>query len=203
MVIGITGGVGCGKSTVLNILQKEYGCFVIEADKRAHLLMEPGQAVYKKIAEHFGDRILKEDKTIDRTKLGAIVFSDSSALAWLNGTVHPAVKADIREEISQIRSKEQSPVIVIEAALLIEDHYKSICDEFWYIYADVSVRMERLKKSRGYTEEKTLDIMKNQLSEAEFSKHCERKIDNSSDLENTRRQIKEIFESCGGRIWQK
>jgi len=180
-ILGITGGVGCGKSTVLDMLENEYGAFVIQADIVAHELMTPGQASYQAIVEHFGQVILAEDGSIDRKALGAIVFSDEEKLTLLNSLTHPAVKEEIRRRISERRC-----FIVIEAALLLEDHYDEICDEIWYIYADKEVRFERLAASRGYTREKSQSMMDNQMSEEELRRRCQAVIDNSGTLEETK-----------------
>ena len=181
-ILGITGGVGCGKSAVLDILEKEYGAYVIQADIVAHELMEPGQTSYQAIVEHFGQGILAENGRIDRKALGAIVFADEESLVVLNSLTHPAVKAEIRRRIEE----SQNRFIVIEAALLLEDHYDEICDEIWYIYADKEVRFQRLAASRGYTREKSQSMMDNQMSEEELRRRCQAVIDNSGTLEETK-----------------
>lgn len=195
MIIGITGGVGCGKSTVLNILKEQFGCHVIEADRIGHRVMEPGQPAWEEIVRVFGRNILAPDDTVDRKKLGDIVFREKDKLETLNRIVHPAVKAFIKKEIRQVSDTRKDAVIVIEAALLIEDNYTQLCDEVWYIYATEEVRLKRLMESRGYTKEKTANIMKNQLTELEFMAHCSKKIDNSYDMEHTYHQVKQIFDS--------
>lgn len=194
MVIGITGGVGSGKSTVLHLLSEKFGCFVIEADEIGHQVMQRGGCAYEEVVAAFGSDILKDDFEIDRKKLAEIVFHDKAQLEVLNHIVHPAVKSEIKKEIEKKKRHHKEAVIVIEAALLIEAHYQDLCDELWYIYATEQVRFLRLQQSRGYTVEKTKSVMANQLSEAEFLKHCNRKIDNSYDVQYTYEQIKKIFE---------
>lgn len=186
-VLGITGGVGAGKSTVLSYMERQYGVRVIQADRVAYDLQQPGQKCYEEIVDFFGTEILqKEDGTIDRGLLAKRVFGDEKQLARLNQIVHPAVKSWIRTEIEKEKERGTIPFLVIEAALLLEDHYDEICDEIWYIYTDPGVRARRLAESRGYTEEKTQQIMKNQLSDEEYRKNCEFVIDNSDDfVENT------------------
>lgn len=193
MVIGITGGVGCGKSTVLTILEKDFGCHIIEADKVGHLVMQRGEA-YRDIVNVFGNGILGENYEIDRQKLGGIVFRDKEKLEKLNHIVHPAVKSYIKNEIKQVQKADPGAVIVVEAALLIEDNYQEFCDEIWYIYTKEEERFRRLEQSRGYTEEKTRSIMKNQLTEEEFLRHCDKRIDNSYDVKNTYHQIEKLFD---------
>ena len=188
-VIGITGGVGAGKSAILQYLKEKHGARVIEADKVGHLLMEPNGACYDKIVEIFGSGILNEDQTIHRGKLGKIVFADSELLGTLNKIIHPEVKSYIISEISKERAGNHRKLFVVEAALLIEDHYDVICDELWYIHTDEAVRSARLKESRGYDDKKIADIMANQKSPDEFRAACQAVIDNSGDLINTYEQI--------------
>lgn len=189
-VLGITGGVGAGKSTILDYLNRRYHARIIEADKVGHFLMEPGQKVYYRIVETFGSGILKGDQTIDRQKLGRLVFEDQEKLMKLNSLVHPAVKGYIASEIERERKEGKVPFTAVEAALLIEDHYDTICDELWYIYADEDVRRRRLAASRGYSSEKSDSIMKNQLPDEIFRESCQFVIDNSSEIvQNTFEQI--------------
>ena len=109
-VIGITGGVGSGKSVVMDILKEEYGAFIILADLVGHELMEPGGVNYQEIIKEFGTDILKEDQTIDRAVLGNIVFSDPSKLALLNEITHPNIRAEIAFRIGQIKQKKTTPL---------------------------------------------------------------------------------------------
>lgn len=137
-ILGITGGVGSGKSRVLYDLQKNYGAYVVEADKLAHELMEPGKPIYNKIVESFGRGILAEEPPylIDRQLLGSEVFSDKEKLCILNGISHPMVKESIKEQIKSAETEGKINLFVIEAALLIQDGYKALCDEIWYIWVD-------------------------------------------------------------------
>ena len=192
-VIGITGGVGAGKSAILNYFKEKYGAMVVEADKVGHLLMEPGGACYYSIVEKFGSSILNGDQTINRGKLGKIVFADPQLLDALNKIIHPKVKSYIVSEIAKERAYHRTNLFVVEAALLIEDHYDVICDELWYIHTDEQVRAERLKESRGYDNEKIESIMANQKSPEEFKKACQVVIDNSGCLACTQEQTKQEF----------
>lgn len=189
MVIGITGGIGCGKSTVLNILKEKYNAYIIDADKVAHKLMEPYGPSYNRIKEYFGEAVLDKDGYIDRKALGQTVFTNKEKLEKLNSFVHPEVKSAIIKEIENIKDKEKDRLIAVEAALFIEAGYMDICEELWYIYTDKEIRIERLMSSRGYTRKKALSIMANQLSDSEFRKYCSRVINNSYSPENTQMQI--------------
>lgn len=194
MVIGVTGGVGAGKSFVLSIIEEEFDAKLLHADEIAHQLTEPEHSCYERIVEEFGTGILKEDKTIDRNKLAEIVFGDLSALKKLNHIVHPMVKEYIQGEISCILLEDPAKIIVIEAALLIEDHYEEICDEIWYVKADEEIRRKRLKENRNYTDERIDKIIRSQLKESEFEKNCQRIINNNGNIEKTRQEIKNALE---------
>lgn len=187
-VIGITGGIGSGKSRVLSYIEQQYKAVICQADHVAWKLQEPGQACYDKILQHFGAAILNADKTINRGKLGQIVFADSDKLLLLNQIMHPIVKTYILDEIASEIAK-GTTYFVLEAALLLEENYDQICDELWYIYVDEEIRRERLKESRQYGDEKIDKIMKSQLSKEEFSKRCQIIIDNNGAFEDTCYQI--------------
>lgn len=187
-VIGITGGVGSGKSSVLSYIEETYHAYICQADHVAWKLQCPGEICYENIVAQFGKTILNEDKTINRKQLGNIVFSDAAQMQVLNEITHPAVKTYIIEEIAR-KQKEGVSLFVLEAALLIEDHYDEICDELWYIYTDEQVRRERLKASRGYDDRKIDDMIAAQLSEEIFRSHCQKVIDNSGTFADTCFQI--------------
>lgn len=198
IIIGITGGVGAGKSEILSHLEQQYGAYVIQADQVGHLVMEPGGDAYEEIVQAFGSKafssvnILRPDGTIDRKILGGIVFAEKAKLETLNTIVHPAVKRWISRKIEEKR-QQGCPLLIIEAALLIEDHYDEICQELWYIHTDARVRRERLKASRGYSDEKIDSILRNQLSEDAFRGACQEVIDNSGSFLKTCEQIKALF----------
>lgn len=195
-IIGITGGIGSGKSTVLHILEETYGAYIVEADQLAHLLMEPEQAAYKEIVKVFGNGILDEDGKINRRLLGNIVFRDEEALARLNNIVHPAVKKYILEDINK-KAGEQVSLYIIEAALLIEDGYKEICDELWYIYVKKEERIKRLLCGRGGDREKWEQIMDSQSTEEYYRLHCDEVIDNGKNLKTTTDTVKELLSKIG------
>lgn len=184
-VIGITGGAGCGKSEVLKIMKEDYQADVILADEVAKELQKPGGKSYARIVDCFGKDIILKDGTIDRRKLSKIVFADSKRLDQLNQIVHPDVRIEIEKRIRE----STNPLIVLEAALLIECGYRDLCTEFWYIHSKESIRRIRLKESRGYSQEKIDSVLKNQLSEEEFIKNCDRVIENNTSLEDLKKKI--------------
>lgn len=196
-LIGITGGVGAGKSQILSYIEKRCRCRILLADQAAHEVKEPGQPCYLRLVALLGTGVLREDGSIDKGKMAAAIFSDERLLRQVNEIIHPAVKAYILAEIEKERAAGTKDAFFLEAALLIEDGYEQILDELWYIYADEGVRRERLKASRGYSEEKIEQIFSSQLSEQEFRKHCKVVIDNSRSLSDTYMQIEESLKGAG------
>lgn len=192
--IGITGGVGAGKSLVLNYLQNHYNARVYLADNIANDLKLPGQSCYDKIVELLGRDITDPDGLIDKNKMAEKIFSHKELLVEVNRIIHPAVKEYVLSQIELERKKGEIDYFILEAALLIEEGYDQILDELWYIYADTSVRSQRLKETRNYTMEKIDHIMASQLAEAEFRKHCKVVINNNSDEETLYSQIDHILE---------
>ena len=188
-MIGITGGVGAGKSALLQYIKEKYCCKILMADEIAHKVKEPGQACYEEIVSLLSPEILEEDGTIHRGKMAVKIFGSEELLQKVNNLIHPAVKKMILDEITVAKAEGKLDFLFVEAALLIEDGYLDIVDEMWYIYAEESVRRARLEKLRGYSEEKIKQIMGQQLSEEDFRKNCDFVIDNSGSFEETRRQI--------------
>ena len=187
-IIGVTGGVGAGKSTVLNYLEKRYGAKLILADLVGHEVMEPGHEAYEQVVKAFGQEIVSEDKTIDRKALGAIVFADEKKRMILNRIIHPAVRQEILRRLKEAELSHLSAVVV-EAALFLEENYDAFCDETWYIYTDEKIRRQRLKESRGYSDERIDQIFRSQKTHEEFQKRCLFMIDNNGSEEETFRQI--------------
>lgn len=191
-IIGITGGVGSGKSAVLQLLRQEYGAVVVQLDEVAKKLQKKGTPCWNEIIEVFGTEILDETKELDRKKLAQIVFQDQEKLARLNAIVHPAVKQYVLLDIEEKR-KAKTSLYVLEAALLLEAGYDKICEETWFIYTEESIRRARLKESRGYSDNRITDMIKSQNPESYFRRNCTRMIDNSGTMEATKRQIGEIL----------
>ncbi len=191
-VLGITGGVGCGKSKVLTYLAEHYNAHICQLDEVAKELQKKGTSCYDKIIEEFGEKILRTDGELDRYKLGEIVFSHKEKRLKLNEIVHPEVKNWVKNDIFQ-KEKANIPFYVIEAALLPEAGYEDICNEFWYIYTQESIRRKRLKESRGYSDEKITNMIASQASEEVYKKTCHVVIDNSGSFEDTMKQIGEML----------
>lgn len=197
-IIGITGGVGAGKTEVLKIIEEMVNCVIVRADEIARCLERKGDICYKPLVELLGEDVLDENKEIDPKKMAYMIFSDKekNLRKQVNEIVHPAVRNHILAMIEDANRRCEKDWFFIEAALLIEDHYELVVDEMWYIYADEEVRRKRLKDTRGYSDEKISDIMDSQSSDEVFRKHCKVVIDNSNSLENTRQQLERYL---GGR----
>lgn len=193
MTIGITGGVGAGKSQILSYIEEHYNSKVIRADEVAHLLEEPGHECYDRIVALLGSEVLQEDGSIDKKKMAAVIFNDKEKLEGINAIIHPEVKKYIIKQIEKEKKAEIIDFLFIEAALLIEEHYDEIVDEMWYIHTDIEIRSKRLAQSRQYSAERIANIMRGQLSEEEFRKHCSVVIINNGDLEETYKQINYIM----------
>ena len=181
-VIGITGGVGSGKSLILNYIKEHYNCEIIMADDLAKDLCRKGELCYKPLVKLLGKEVLDSDGEIDKGVMSHMIFTDDSLRIGVNGIIHPGVKKFILKRIAYLRRKKTKDYLFIEAALLIEDGYKDIVDELWYIYTDEAVRRARLKESRGYSDKKIDDIMASQLSEEEFRANSDFEIDNSGTV---------------------
>ena len=190
ITIGITGGVGAGKSTVLDFLEEKYQAYVMKADEIGHLVMEPGQSCYEPVIALFGRQIIKNDKTIDRKMVSDVVFAHEEMRQKLDDIIHPAVKSYILDKIEE-QKKAGCTLMIVEAALLLEDHYDAFCDKVWYIHTDQEIRIERLMSSRGYTREKAENIIARQATEGFFREHADYIIQNNGDLDETWRQIEE------------
>ena len=194
--IGLTGGVGAGKTTVLKALKQMCRVRILIADEIAHEQMEPGTMCYKRLHEAFGScDIWRENGSINRSKLAQLLFSDEEKRRTLNGIVQPAVKEYILGEVEKERQKGYYEYVILEAALLIEDHYDTLCDELWYVYASEQTRKKRLMADRGYTEEKVERIFAAQLSDEVFRKYCSVVIDNDRDEQYVLEQIKQLYKS--------
>lgn len=192
-VIGITGGIGAGKTVVLSYIKENYNAKILIADEIAHDLMEPGKECYEKIVKAFPSCMDAEDR-IDRNKLSDIIFQDNMNRLLVNEIVHPAVKNYILNVIEIEKKKGNADYVIVEAALLLEDNYPEFLDEVWYIYASERTRRTRLKESRGLTDKKITEILNSQLKEREFRERCDVVISNDGNLHATQRQIAKALE---------
>ena len=193
--IGITGGIGAGKSTVLSLLEKNFNCKVLLADKVAAELMESGKECFNKVINlPWPESIVDEKGEIDRPKMAKYMFADDSLREAVNGIVHPAVQKEVLNQVELEREKHNIEYFFFEAALLIECGYGKLVDEMWYIFASPEVREKRLMASRGYSRERIANTMSTQRSDESFREHCDKVIDNSGSEEQTLAQLKKIIQ---------
>lgn len=211
-VIGVTGGVGSGKSELLRYIKDHYNCRILMADEASHEVMRPGGIAYEKLVKLLSQfpvetqssaasekesdiRLLNPDGAINHNAMAARIFADQGLLEKVNGILHPAVREYILSAIAVERKNADNhesgavDYFFLEAALLIEGGYNAIVDQMWYIYCDRDVRIQRLKASRGYPDEKIRAIMSAQLSEEDFRNGSDVVIDNSGELADAYRQI--------------
>lgn len=196
-VIGITGGIGSGKSLVADIMVKKYNAYNINTDRIAYEQMLPGGISYSGVVEYFGKGILNEDGTIDRSRLSRIVFNDREKLLKLNSLTHPNVLIEVQKVIDKKRAEKNVPYCIIETALMIESGYDAVCDEVWYVHSPADIRRQRLKSSRGYTDEKIDAIFASQSKEQDFFKKFDKVIYNEDnmDLDALNRQIEKLLKN--------
>ena len=188
-IIGITGGIGAGKSTVLKYIADNYNCLVIYSDDVANDIKKKGYPAYDQLVELLGTEILGPDGEIDRAKMAGAIFNDKNILKNVNNILHPAVNEYIINIIENEKKLCRYDFVFVEAALLIENGYDKIADELWYVYASEDVRRKRLKETRGYSDEKIDDIFSKQLEDSQFRSYCRFVIDNSTSLEDAAKQV--------------
>ena len=192
-VIGITGGVGAGKSTVVGILQKHYTTEYLHCDAIAHELMERGGSAHEELISLFGEDLVNADGTLNRSKLYERAFL-GDRVEELNACVHPKVRIYVEDRIASLNAEGFQGLGLIEAALLIEAGYKAICDELWYVYAPVEARRARLKANRGYSDERVDSIMEEQASEDVFFSQSDFVLYNDASQEECEAHIVEQVE---------
>ena len=200
-ILGITGGVGAGKSEVLRYMEEAYNAHIIKADELAAALLRPGNKAYIGVKALLPEDIYGEDGAIDNKKMAAVFFKDKNLKESVNSVVFPLVKEEILDIIEVARDNNE--LLVLEAALLIEEHYETVCDELWYIYATEDVRAKRLKESRGYSDERIRAVMDSQLSDEEFVKGTDVIINNSGDFEATKIEIDKELLRLGVKRWEQ
>lgn len=195
LTIGLTGGIGSGKTTVTKILA-ELGAPIIDADKVGHAIYAPGGPAYADMIAAFGNGILADDRTIDRSKLGPIVFTDPAALKRLNSIVHPKMYARMREMIDAMRAAGEARPIVVEAAILIEANWLPLFNEVWLIVASKERVIDRVERDRGLARVQVEARIKAQLSDDERRKHAAIVISNDGTIDDLRAKLAETWRAA-------
>jgi dephospho-CoA kinase len=190
-LIGLTGGIACGKSTVLAMLAN-LGARTIDADRVTHALQAPGKPVYEQIVAAFPEAVPEPGAPLDRRRLAALVFSDPQRLRQLEQIVHPAVRVEIRnfiEAAGRTAGPAGRPVVVIDVVKLIESGWAQVCDEVWVVTAPEEQQVERLMATRGMSEAEARQRIAAQTPQAARLAHATVVLDNSGSLEATRAQV--------------
>jgi dephospho-CoA kinase len=192
LTIGLTGGIGSGKSTVAQILG-EFGAPILDADKVAHTTYAPGGPAYDAVIAAFGVQVLAPDRTIDRKKLGAVVFGNAEQLNKLTSIVWPATFESIRRNVAELRASGAKLPIVVEAAILIEANWQPLFDEIWLVRAPREQVVTRIEIQRGLKPSETETRIRAQLSDEERAKHATLVIENNGSIEELRDLLKTVW----------
>jgi len=198
LTIGLTGGIGSGKSTVTRVLA-ELGAPIIDADKVGHAIYEPDGPAYADMIAAFGEGILAPDRTIDRRKLGPVVFADPAALKRLNSIVHPKMFARMREMVAAMRAAGERKPIMIEAAILIEANWHPLFDEIWLVVTSRKQVLARIERDRGMAREQIEARIRAQLPDEERRKHATTVITNDGTVEDLREKVKDLWHGAISR----
>ena len=196
-VIGLTGGIGAGKSTVTQMLEA-LGAAVIDADKAGHQIYLPDLPAWREIVDTFGPEVLNADRTIDRQALGKLVFADPEALRTLNRIVHPKMFDRMGELIAEMRARGGMKAIVVEAAVLIEANWMALVDQVWVVVASEAVVVDRLAKQRHLSSEQVRTRIAAQLTNDERLKHADVVIRNDGSLEEVRHAVQQAWDQLAG-----
>lgn len=189
--IGLTGGVGAGKSRVLSWMEKAWNAGIIRTDEVAHQIMEPGAEGYVRVVKALGETILDGEGRIDRPALAALIFRDAQARRAVDAITHPLVWEKVRQELFLARKKKTYPMMVVESALF-DAAALSFLDEIWYVFASEKIRIERLMESRGYSLEKCRSILASQRTDEEFRRISTRVIVNDGEWESTEKALEKL-----------
>jgi len=191
-VIGLTGGIGSGKSTVSQFLA-ELGAVILDADRVGHEAFKPDTDVWREVVAAFGRQIVTPTGDIDREKLGEIVFGNPESRARLNQIMHPRIYKMVRAQLEEYRRQGVS-VVVLEAPLLIEADWTSLVDEVWVTIASESTVLRRLKERVGLSEQQSLARIHSQLSSEERVRHADVVIDTDCSLDELRTRVGELWQ---------
>lgn len=191
LTIGLTGSIASGKSTV-SLMFDDFDIPVIDADKISREVVQPGEAAYKEIIETFGEDVLRADKTLDREKLGSIIFADKEKREQLNGIVHPAVRKKMLEK-KQAFIDAGAACVVLDIPLLFESKLTHFVDKTLVVYVDENVQLERLMDRNGYTEEEARQRIKSQMPVKEKAELADYVIDNNRSKQGSYEQLEELL----------
>jgi dephospho-CoA kinase len=192
LIVALTGGIATGKSVVARFLE-ERGCAVHSADLAAHEVMTPGGPAWKTLTAHFGQGILNPDRTINRPRLGAIVFADEAERRFLNSVVHPLVLQKKREIVARLEREKKIEIFISEAALTIEAGFAGFYDKVIVVFCRPDVQLTRLMAREALSREAALQKIRTQMPQDEKKRRGDYLIDTSGSLSDTESQTDRIF----------
>lgn len=193
LLVGLTGGIGSGKSTVSRMF-RDLGCLIIDADLLAREVVEPGEPAYNKIVEEFGKEVLDAAGLIDRKKLGALVFGDPAKRTRLEGFTHPEIRRRQAAILAELITEGFEGVAIFDAALLVETGGARNVDRLVVVYADEATQLRRLVLRDGLSPEAARERIRSQMPLPEKVKQAHYVVDNSGSREATERQVREIHQ---------
>lgn len=192
MIVGLTGGIACGKTTVSNVFT-DLGCPVIDADLVAREVVEPGEWGLSRVVERFGATVLTEDGTLNRKKLGQIVFSDHAARKDLNAILHPLIQTRMQDKKEEAL-KQNPPFVIMDIPLLYENHHESTVDHVIVVYVPAHTQLERLMIRDGLSLQEAQNRVASQMDIEEKKRRADLVIDNRGTLEYTKQQVEKIYQ---------
>ncbi len=192
IIVGLTGGIASGKSLVAKVF-KDLGAHLIDADKIVHDLLEPGQRAWEEVVKYFGATIVLPNRTIDRRKLGEIVFSDPGKREWLNRCLHPRVFEVYTTLVRHLGERQPDAIVVFDAALLIETGFHKKMDKVVVVYAEEEQQLKRLMERERFTRDQAMSRIRSQMPLGEKRRHADYIIDNTGAREDTERQANRVF----------
>ncbi|MFC5471853.1 dephospho-CoA kinase [Cohnella suwonensis] len=198
MNIGLTGGIATGKSTVARMLE-ERGALLIDLDVIAREVVEPGQPSLSAIAERFGPSVLREDGTLDRKKLGSIVFADASKRKTLEGILHPAIRKVMKERMEKYERSAPDKLVVVDVPLLYESGLESYFEQVMVVYAPRMLQLTRLIGRDGFDAEESRRRLEAQMNIEEKKRRADIVIDNGGGRERTEEQVDRFWREMGLR----
>jgi dephospho-CoA kinase len=191
--VGLTGSIAVGKSTVCGIF-RELGCHVLDADKTAREVVEPGTNAFQDIVEAFGSEVVASDGSLDRSRLGSIVFADETKRQLLNSIVHPRVIARQNEWLDKLEDSDPDGIAIIDAALMIESGGYKRFNKLIVVWCNADIQISRLMRRDGFSRDEAERRIASQMPQDEKKRYADFLIDTSDDIAATRQQVLQIFD---------
>jgi dephospho-CoA kinase len=202
LIAGLTGGIATGKSTVSEML-RTLGAHVIDFDVLARVVVEPDMPAWQDIVQFFGELILNDDRTLDRAKIGDIVFDDEEKRRQLQGFIYPRLFEEYSRQIREIEEKDPAAVVIADVPLLIEIRLQTMFEKIILVYAPDEQQLQRLVERDGFSHDDAMKRLKAQMSIEEKLQHADYVVRNTGSLEDTENEVKKIFQELKALAAQK